>query len=275
MMNKLHSKLNGIPPIYYFNLDHRTDRKEYLEEEFSKYGIENYFRVNSSRYSVDNYEEWKSEVVIDKLRTKVWFLATLIDRIRGAIDWYNSDISDTCLLVEDDISFDLVGYWNFDWKTFMNRLPCNWECVQLHIIGNRFVSINMSKWIRNNHSTGCILINRSYVEKLIKLHYINEKFVFYSNYGYSDDWPQYHYQSVDFVMYQVGITYSIPIFTTNYNFISDGYRNGSINEMSKNTDEIVLNWWKNKSKEYLIDDIFCLNSSKRNELLFKINHDRN
>ena len=270
---KIHSKLEGLPPIYYFNLDHRKDRREYLEQQFSDHGIQNYFRVNSSRYSVDNYDEWKSKVIIDKLRTKIWSLAILIDKVQCVIDWYNSGISDTCLLVEDDISFELVEYWNFDWKTLMSRLPCNWECVQFHIIGNKFVCMNMTKRLRNNHSTGCFLINRSYAERLIKLHYINNKFTFYSNYGYGKSWPQYHYQSVDFVMYEVGITYSLPIFITKSSFTSDGYRDGGINNMSKNTDDIVFDWWKNESKNYNLDDIFCLDSSKRSELLFLINHD--
>jgi hypothetical protein len=269
----LHPKLRGLPPIYYFNLEHRIDRREYLEKQFSYYGITDYYRVNSSRYSVDNYQEWKSKVVIDRLRTQVWFLATLVDRIHGIIDWYNSNSSETCLVVEDDICFETVDYWDFDWQTFVNSLPCNWECIQLHIIGEKFVRMNISKWTRNNHSTGCILINRSYAEKLIKLHYIDGKFKLYSNYGYSKNWPEYHYQSVDFVLYQIGITYSIPILTTNYNFISDGYRNGKINQMAKNSDILVLDWWKNKSSEYTLDDIFYLNSFRKKQLTIEVDHE--
>ena len=269
----LHPKLRGLPPIYYFNLEHRIDRREYLEKQFSYYGITDYYRVNSSRYSVDNYQEWKSKVVIDRLRTQVWFLATLVDRIHGIIDWYNSNSSETCLVVEDDICFETVDYWDFDWQTFVNSLPCNWECIQLHIIGEKFVRMNISKWTRNNHSTGCILINRSYAEKLIKLHYIDGKFKLYSNYGYSKNWPEYHYQSVDFVLYQIGITYSIPILTTNYNFISDGYRNGKINHMAKNSDILVLDWWKNKSSEYTLDDIFYLNSFRKKQLTIEVDHE--
>jgi len=269
----IHSKLDGFPPIYYFNLDHRKDRKEYLEKQFSDYGITNYYRVNSSRYSVENYEEWKPKVITDKLRTQVWFLATLIDRIHGIIDWYNSNISETCLVIEDDFCLETVDHWNFDWKTFFNSLPCNWECVQLHIIGEKFLSMNLSKWYRNNHSTGCILINRSYAQKLINLHYIDNKFKLYSNYGYNKNWPEYHYQSVDFVLYQIGVTYSIPLFTTNYNFVSDGLRNGKINHMSKNCDILVLDWWKNKSKDYTLDDLFHLDSSKRKQLIMEVNHE--
>ena len=133
--------------------------------------------------------------------------------------------------------------------------------------------MNLSKWIRNNHSTGCILINRSYAQKLIKLHYVNGKFKLYSNYGYSENWPEYHYQSVDFVLYQIGVTYSIPIFTTNYNFISDGFRNGKINHMAKNSDVLVLDWWKNKSQLYTLDDIFYINSPRIKELTMEVNHE--
>ena len=267
----MNEKVYGIPPIYYFNLDQRKDRREYIENQFSMYGIKDFSRVNSSRYSVENFDEWKSKVVMDKLKTKIWFLATLIDRMHGIIDWYNSNISETCLIVEDDICFEPVKYWNFDWKTFVDNLPCNWECIQLHIIGEKFIQMSLSKWTRNNHSTGCILINRSYAEKLIKLHYINDRFILYSNYGYNN-WPEYHYQSVDFVLYQIGITYSIPIFTTNYNFLSDGYRNGKINHMSKNCDTLVLDWWQNKSFNYDLDDIFYLNSLKRKELKLNVDH---
>jgi hypothetical protein len=269
----INPKLKGFPPVYYFNLKYRKDRKEYLEKQFLDHGITDYHRVDSSRYSVDNHKEWKSKVVIDKLRTEVWFLATLVDRIHGIIDWYNSNVSETCLVVEDDICFDTVQYWNFDWQTFVSNLPCNWECIQLHIIGESFVRINLSKWTLNNHSTGCILINRSYAEKLIKLHYIDNKFKLYSNYGYNGNWPEYHYQSVDFVLYQIGVTYSIPLLTTNYNFLSDGLRNGKINHMSKNCDVLVLDWWKNKSQNYTLDDIFCLNSTKRKQLIMEVSYE--
>lgn len=269
----INTKLIGLPPIYYFNLNHRTDRREYLENEFLNHGITNYHRVDSSRYSVDNYDEWGSKVIFEKLNTKVWFLATLIDRMHGIIDWYNSNISETCLIVEDDISLESVKYWSFGWETFINNLPCNWECIQLHVIGEKFVRMNLSKWTRNNHSTGCVLINRSYAEKLIKLHCIGDKFKLYSNYGYNKRWPEYHYQSVDFVLYQIGVTYSIPIFVTNYSFLSDGLRNGQINHMAKTCDEIVLDWWKNKFENHIFNDIFYLNSFRKKELTIEVNYE--
>lgn len=269
---EIKSKLIGIPPIYYFNLDHRIDRREYIEDQFLKYGIENYTRVQSSRYSTDNFDEWKSKIIIDKVRTKKHYLATLVDRIHGIIDWYNSGVSKTCLIVEDDICFDTAQYWNFDWNTLTKHIPYNWDCVQFHIIGEKFVQMHLSKWTRNNHSTGCVMINRTYAEKLIKLYCYNDKFIFHSNYGYGKNWPEYHYQSVDFVLYQIGVTYSIPIFITNSTFESDGYRNGGINYMAKKCDDVVLDWWENKSSQYSSDDLFYLNTLKGKELILGVNH---
>jgi hypothetical protein len=43
----LNNKLKGIPHIYYINLDHEIQRKEYMESEFKQLGIVNYTRVNA------------------------------------------------------------------------------------------------------------------------------------------------------------------------------------------------------------------------------------
>ena len=39
--NKSVFKLKGIPPIYYLNLDDQTERREYMEEQFKYWSIEN------------------------------------------------------------------------------------------------------------------------------------------------------------------------------------------------------------------------------------------
>jgi hypothetical protein len=269
---KLHSKLVGIPPIYYLNLDCKLSRRRYIENQFEKYNIQNYTRISASRYDPTKYDEWRSKIIADKILTQPRFLSVLVNRIQMIVDWYNDNDSETCLMVEDDLSFDTVEYWNFDWNTIISRLPSNWDCVQFHIIGENYIPMFLSKWCTNNHGATCFMINRHYAEKLIKLHYDKGFFKFHTNYGLHESHPKYHYQSGDFVPFQIGVTYSLPLFISNSTFISDGYINGQVNHMAKASDEMVLDWWKNKSKEYLIDDIFLLNSPKRKELLFKINH---
>jgi hypothetical protein len=131
--------------------------------------------------------------------------------------------------------------------------------------------MGLTERTRNNHGATCYMINRTYAEKLIKMHYIDGKFKFYDSYNYDSTWPIYHYQSPDFVPYQIGITYSFPIFVTNSSFISDCY--GSyINMMAKKSDYIVAKWWKEYGNKYSINELFCLDFTKKRELKISINY---
>ena len=72
----------------------------------------------------------------------------------------------------------------------------------------------------------------------------NGKWRFLNNYGYSNDLPEYHYHSADFIPYQVGTTYSFPMFVTNSKFESDALELMFV----KRSDATVLEWWKNNEK---------------------------
>ena len=43
--------------------------------------------------------------------------------------------------------------------------------------------------------------------------------------------------------------------------------------MAKNSDVLVLDWWKNKSQLYTLDDIFYINSPRIKELTMEVNHE--
>ena len=45
--NKSAYKLKGMPPIYYLNLDGQPERKQYIEEQFKYWDIENYERISA------------------------------------------------------------------------------------------------------------------------------------------------------------------------------------------------------------------------------------
>ena len=46
--NKAIYKLKGLPPIYYLNLDEHPERKQYMEEQFKYWEIENYTRISAN-----------------------------------------------------------------------------------------------------------------------------------------------------------------------------------------------------------------------------------
>ena len=264
-------KLKNIPHIRYINLNKRVDRKEYIENQFKEYGTLNYIRISADRYGPHNYEDWENKLIFNKRDNKISYISILVNQLQSIIDWYNENISENCLILEDDLNLVSVKFWPFDWDYFINRLPCNWDCVQLHIIGERYIPMGLTRRTRNNHGATCSLINRNYAKKLIDMHYVDGKFKFYNNYGYSEYWPKYHYQSPDFVPYEIGVTYSFPMFITNSNFGSDCY-DGLVNLMAKKSDYVTLKWWKTDSQKYSLDDLFDIYSPKRKELVVPISY---
>lgn len=274
----LNEKLKGIPHIRFINLDERPDRKQWMETQFKRYEITDYECISANRYGPHNYDEWETKLSLNYQdsfvrKDSICYVSILVNQLQSIIDWYNNNISETCIIAEDDLNIGTFKFWTFDWEYFYSRLPCNWDCVQLHVIGSSIIPMGITKRNRNNHGATAYLINRRYAEKLIQMHYIEDKFVFYDNYGYSDDWPEYHYQSPDFVPYEIGVTYSFPIFITNSEFDSDcDEYNGIHNLTARKSDYITVKWWKDYAHRYSVNELFSLYSPKRKELNIPVHY---
>ena len=91
--------------------------------------------------------------------------------------------------MEDDISFCTQKYWGFEWDEFMRYLPHNWDCVQLHIIGEKYLPVSLTRWKLQNHSAACILINKRYAQKFVDMYMERGKWRFLHRFGYSPDFP--------------------------------------------------------------------------------------
>lgn len=267
----LRLKYKNIPQIFYLNLNKREDKRKYTEDQFNILKIKNFTRVSADRFSVKTFDVWKNKFY-KKPVNEISRLSTTLNQLKTIIDWYDSNSSECCIIAEDDVNYLTAKYWPFTWEQFFKKLPCNWDCVQLHIIGEYFIPMGLTDRTRNNHSAACYLINRNYAAKLKQMHYKDEKFVFYNNYGYNDSVDTYHYQSADFVPYEIGVTYSFPIFITKSDLISDSYVN-STNYMARESDLITISWWKNlENSNYSMDDIFTRDSDKRKELTPKVQY---
>lgn len=269
--NLLRHKLKKIPHIFYLNLDSRVERREYIEKQFKCLKIENFTRVSADRFSVENFSTWKHKIS-NKIINEIPRLSTLLNQLQTIIEWYDSNISECCIIAEDDINFLTAKYWPFTWEYFQSNLPCNWDCVQLHVIGEYFVPMGLSNRTKNNHSAACYLINRRFASKLKQMHHSEGRFKFHDNYGYDKTVSKYHYQSADFVPYEIGVTYTFPLFITKSDFVSDSYINLT-NFMARESDLITLSWWKKLNESnYTLDDIFSRDSLKRTELNLKVNY---
>jgi len=268
-----HEKLRGIPHIRYINLDERPKRDELLKEQFSNYGITDYKRISASKYSAQKIKsDWHKYVSFEPTHN-IRSISILVNMFNTIVDWYNEEFSETCLILEDDLCFDNVENWTYDWSVLMNYIPKNWECVQLHILGLKYMRMHMHQRTNNNQSASCFMINREYARKLIKLHYDNGRFKFMDNVGYGRcyEFPEIYYQSPDFLLYEIGPTYSIPLFTTNKKtkYLSDVHPS-HINKHAIVADKVTSKWWKNQAPKYEYNDILAVDSQKSKDMIFKI-----
>lgn len=276
----LDNKLKGLPPVFYLNLDHRVDRKEYMEEQFSKWGITDYTRISASRFATSKIEEWGHR--LDLMLLAPSDASIVMNQFTTIIDWYNSGISEYCIIMQDDLCLDLVDLWMFDWEMVIKNLPYNWDCVQFYHCNDEEMKMHLHKRTYGSSSAACYMVNRHYAEKLIKIHLQPNGSFKLKNDLKDIRVPKECYSSDDFLLYQIGVTYSVPILYLNqklaqnpdnkmeltteeekYDPIVSVYHNKIYDILSS---AIIKKWWENESSKYTFDDIFSYGKRIHNEM---------
>lgn len=110
IINSLRFKFKKIPHIFYLNLNQRIDKKDYVEKQFQLLEIQNFTRVSANRFSVDDFNSWRNKIIGDPLN-EIPRLSTLLNQFQVIVDWYDSNISDHCIIAEDDVNFLTAKYW--------------------------------------------------------------------------------------------------------------------------------------------------------------------
>ena len=271
----LENKLKGLPPIYYINLNHRIDRKESMETQFKYWGIENYHRVNASKYHVSKYEEWKNIVVEEGILECVSLMSTALNNIETIVNWYDTYPSETCILMEDDLSLQNIKYWNFDWTYFENNLPENWESIQLYFCGvydSDELSIPMFLHKRNGSgSAAAYLINRSYAKKVKDLMYRNGRYrlTFVDN-SFHKRYSKTHIIQ-DANLFDIGITYSIPLFNLNVDLGGDNQQNNNkMYPIDIISSKLIEDWWINHHHKFSLEDFFTYGKPNDRKMTMRV-----
>ena len=174
---------------YYINLDRSIDRKEYIEEEFRLYGITNYERVaacdgkNLKSTKEGDFSDIKFKAPNDKVCTKSAISCT-VSHIKAVKKSYDNG-DEMSIIMEDDIKFTLLPYWDRDLKELIDELPDDWEI--LRFVSNKQVSVfsfntrkktqNIKKRKKNNTCAVCYLVNRKGMKKFIK-NYIKDNYIY-------------------------------------------------------------------------------------------------
>ena len=262
------SKLDGIPNIYYLNLDSELDRRKYMEMQFEKWNINGVRRFSASNYSVEKYDSWKdilhfSEMISGKNhRLAAAITLSTFEMIRN---WLETTDEKYLILMEDDYDLNLIEYWHFDWEYLMKKIPYDWDCIQLG-----YESWNHVRFFLHpkddTSGFGPILINRHFAQKLINLHFINGKYSLIRKYGPQPVNKGYRIVSLDSFVCFLGKTYQLPLITQNPHLDKVPKRHHFICR------DLYYNWWQNKRDCFSLEEFFSYGKNNDSEMTIKVDH---
>tara|TARA_E500000318_G_scaffold16951_2_gene17218 strand:- start:5694 stop:6482 length:789 start_codon:yes stop_codon:yes gene_type:complete len=198
--NKSTYKLKGIGPIYYLNLDGQPERKEWMEDQFKYWEIENYTRVSA----YDGREDDLSGILKGRYPDMMSSgeIGCTTSHLKAIKMFYETG-EPYAVIMEDDCDLDLVRFWNFSWKDFYCKLPYDWDVCQIAIICTGDITVKVHKRFVNEFSTACYLITRHHAKKLIDLHCRGDK--------YKLDNGVKPRPVADDLIYNSGNTYALPL----------------------------------------------------------------
>ncbi len=283
----LNEKLAGLPHIYYINLEDRKDRKEYIENQFKRWGIEKFSRVNASEFLKDEVKTWKDlihfpHVIPINRRRSVCVSLSHMETIRK---WIEETSEEYMIIMEDDTDISLIQYWHFDWQYFMDNLPYDWDAVQLMYNSDVriYCFLHPKKLITWN---GPLLIKRSYAKKLLSLYYIKEKYNFVkkvnrvsksnsiepgriytslSNQWSTDGDGRITVLDVDEFLGHNGKVYQIPLFSQNP-MLEDPPKPHHI--LSNKIHEY---WWTTMKDKFTLEDFFTYGKLNDSKMIINMN----
>jgi dTDP-4-dehydrorhamnose reductase len=262
------NQLGNFPSFNFVSIEESEERREKLYKNFKEYGLTN-IRPNIFK----RYQEGDLSI---KYSNKNWFIppqdyfgkeylgniGALISHLKAIKTWYDNTNEEYAFFCEDDISFETVEYWNFTWEEFFNKLPNDWECVQLSIsrveptMFNFFQpEVHLRERRLCDFSCCAYLIKRSHAKKLLDAYYDGEVLI----YDYKGDDYEYRlysnsgnigsfYPFIENIIYSIfggKKIYTFPLFVEDPNNIST--LNGQYKE-SHNTypHKSITNWWKER-----------------------------
>ncbi len=249
-------KLKNFPPVHVISTIDSNARRELLNEKFKNNNIENVTFHIFKRYEEGDYV--LTGELLDKMTGPG--RGPLTSHLRTIKGWYYGTDEPYAFFCEDDLSFETVKYWNFTWEEFFNRLPSNWECVQLSWV--REIYRNFSIEFRNRcwcDWSGCAyLISREYAKKVIESYYFGNEFTTDlkgHDIIHRPEWAKI--PVIETVVFStVGKVYGFPLFVEDVPNCHTTWRWGSANEVNAYSYYETIEWWKGIGQFCQLSDIF-------------------
>jgi hypothetical protein len=242
--NKSYYKLNNLPPIYYINLADHTQRRQYMEDQFSYWKIVDYTRIDA----FDGRNSDLSEILHGTYPENMTSgeIGCTCSHLRAIEEWYNESESETAIFMEDDVDISTAKFWNFTFEDFICRVPYAWDCIQLAIISTGDINVSIHTRFVNSFSTACYIITRRYAKKLIDLHIRNGK--------YRLDNGVKPRATADDLIYNAGLTYACPLFLYKMD-LGSAIHPEHIEVFHRNSYQGVYNFWSQNGAQLTVDQI--------------------
>tara|TARA_B100000427_G_scaffold101474_1_gene83670 strand:+ start:599 stop:1462 length:864 start_codon:yes stop_codon:yes gene_type:complete len=251
-------KLEGLPKIIYLNSKHDSDRDKWIRNHFDSLNIENYERYEKEYTTKDIDEgltksQWLELIGDDNINLNFENLRNTLDHYNAIVKWFDTTDEDVCILMDDIVDFSIAKYWYFNWETFYNKLPYNWDCIQLFVnSSNEQIRTYLHPWIPTSRSTRCYMITRQFAKKLKHLHYKDGKFHLYN--GNKD---RSHSESdegnIEVTLFDLGVTYSCPLVSIKRDYVESDELNVSLCRDRLSADAIK-HYWENMSMIYSTEE---------------------
>ena len=219
-------KLTNFPTVNYITLYENTDRIEFMNAQLTRYGIRHMPYLNH-RYTTFQHGIniiWPNMIKEQAEEFRGWsHPGTIISYLTAMKNWYDTTNEEHVIFCDDDMSFESIDHWSFTWQEFVDKLPANWEAVQLVRINNWHVGLinngikfeipslqlRKKEW---DDFGGAGLFKREYIKKILDRHWIDAL-----NYDfripYNDGSTMFYYATIENTLFNglCDIVYNIPL----------------------------------------------------------------
>ena len=199
--NKAAYKLKNFGPLYYINLDGQPERDTAMQSMCK------YWELDPTRISAFDGRHGDLNHILEgshDIGITSGEVGCVTSHLKAIKQWYETTDTPYAIFAEDDVSFDTARFWKFTWDEFVEKLPYDWDVVQLAIINPGVVYASMhARWV-NDFPPPCFMITRHHAKKLIDHHCVGDKFRL--------DQGVKPRPVADDLIYNCGRTYAIPLF---------------------------------------------------------------
>ena len=243
--NKAIKKLDGFPNVLWINLDRCTERRKYMEDHLSYWGIKDHHRI--SGIDGEEYEEYLKGTVPDQMNTGE--LACVMSHLSALKYFVEETDLDEVVIMEDDVDLSTASSWTFNWKEVRKRLPINFDCLQLTIINPNGITLKLHHRFINDFSAACYLITRHHATKLLKLHQRKTQWKLDQN-------IRPRAVSEDLIL-DSGKSYATPLF--NYRLdMGSAIHEEHIEIFHKNSNHALTDFWRENGADVKIEEVMQL-----------------